>query len=113
MRWTDTSPADWIDRVRPFVTASLHSSDVALEAGGYGVDWTDFVASRCSTSASDVDTVIPAEAPHTESLVYVHVIGTLRTTCDHHTPMFRTTDAAATLAVIQTPHGWRVSERLY
>ncbi|MGB3442754.1 MAG: hypothetical protein WBA97_28760 [Actinophytocola sp.] len=57
--------------------------------------------------------MIPAEAPNTDSLVYVHVVGRLRTTCDHQTPMFGTTDAAATLAVIRTPHGWRVIERIY
>jgi hypothetical protein len=113
MRWTDTSPASWIDRVHPFVTESLHDSDAVLRGGTRGVDWTEFVAGRCSTSASDVDAVVPAEAPHTESLVYVQVIGTLHTACDRQTSMVVTTDAAATLAVIQTPRGWRVNERLY
>ncbi len=81
MRWTDTSPADWIDRVRPFVSARLHDSDETLRHGPRGAEWTEFVAGRCTTSMTDVDAVIPPEAPRTASVVYVHVIGSSHTAC--------------------------------
>lgn len=113
MRWTDTSPADWIDRVRPYVSARLHERDETLRHGARGAEWTEFVAGRCTTTMTDVDAVIPPEAPRTASTVYVHVIGTSRTACATADPVPPPSVEAATLMLIETPNGWRVDERLY
>ena len=113
MRWTDTGPAAWIDRVRPYVSARQHDRDETLRNGARGAEWTEFVAGRCATSMTDVEAVIPPEAPRTASVVYVHVIGSSHTACTTADPVLAPSVEAATLMLIKTPSGWRVDERLY
>lgn len=112
-RWTDSGPAAWIDRVRPYVTTAMHLRDAALRDGGGGIDWTEFVIGRCVTSVYDVQAVVPAEAPNTAATVYVHVIGSVRTTCSRKPSSVPDEEASATLGVSDTPDGWRVDDRLY
>lgn len=111
-RWTDSGPAAWIDRARPYVTTAMHQRDTALRDGASGTDWTEFVTGRCVTNVYDVQAVVPAEAPNTATTVYVHVIGSVRTTCSRKPPT-APEEAFATLAVSNTPDGWRVDDRLY
>lgn len=112
-RWTDSSPAAWIDRVRPYVTPAMHLRDVALREGGGGTDWTGFVAGRCVTVVSDLNAVVPVEAPNTATVTYVQVIGSVRTTCSRKPPTSPADEESATLAVSKTPNDWLVDERLY
>lgn len=111
--WTDPSPASWIDRVHPYITPSMHVRDEALRDGGSGNDWAEFVADHCVAEVSDVDIALPAEAPNTADVVYVQVIGTVRTTCSRRQPAIPVAEESATLAVSRTPDGWLVNERLY
>jgi hypothetical protein len=112
-RWTDPSPASWIDRVRPYVTPTMHMRDEGLRNGGGGTDWAEFVADRCAAEVSDVSAVLPAEAPSTDAVAYVLVIGSVRTTCSRRPPAILVTSESATLVVSRTPDGWFVNERLY
>lgn len=111
--WTDSGPAAWIDRVRPYVTTTMHQRDTALRDGGSGTDWTGFVTGHCVTNVYDVHAVVPTEAPNTATVAYVHVIGSVRTRCSRKPASVPDEEASATLAVSNTPDGWRVDDRLY
>ncbi|MBP2371394.1 hypothetical protein [Pseudonocardia parietis] len=114
--FTDPRPVTWTDRVAPVLTgAAAQENTATAQNTATGAGWEQLVADRCSTAVSDVDAVIPPEAPRTEQQVYVQVIGTVRTGCEQsdglNIPAER---AAATLAVTLEPDGlWRVSDRLY
>jgi hypothetical protein len=115
MSWTDGTPTAWIERVRPFVTASLDAQDEQqyADAGG-GADWQAFVAQQCSSVVTDLGAVIPPESPGTATAVNVQVTGTVHTTCDAGQPENASENALATLVVTQDSDGsWRVSQRLY
>lgn len=111
--WTDAGPAAWVDRVRPYVTTTMHLRDEALRSGGGGADWDEFAAGRCVTRVSDVAALVPAEAPNTATVVYVELTGSVRTACGRRPPITPEEDAAATLTVTKNPDAWLVDERLY
>lgn len=111
--WTDSDPAAWIDRVRLYVTTAMHQRDTALREGASGTDWTEFVTGRCATNVYEIHAVVPAEAPNTAIVAYVHVIGSVRTTCSRKAASVPDEEASATLAISNTPDGWRVDDRLY
>lgn len=114
MKWTDGTPAAWIDRVHPYVTAALDAQDQQYRDGGGGIDWQNFVTKQCNSTVTDLGAVIPPESPGTATAVNVQVSGTVRTTCDAGQPDNPTETTAATLIVTQDPNGsWRVNQRLY
>ena len=112
-QWTDAGPGDWIDRVRPYVTATQHRRDAATRHGSRGADWPPFVAAQCRTRVFDVAGVVPPEAPNTKTTRYVQATGTVRTTCNTRTPIAPTEDVEVTLALTKTRDGWRVAGRIY
>jgi hypothetical protein len=111
-RWTDT-PAAWIDRVRPLITDAMHTRNLELRAAGAGHDWRMFVERRCTSTVTDLDAVIPPEAPADTRTVHVQVAGTIRTTCTAARSPIADDPAAATVTMVLTTTGWRVDQRLY
>ncbi|MGW4591963.1 hypothetical protein ACWEKJ_31985 [Amycolatopsis thermoflava] len=111
--WRDTSEAEWVDRVRPYVTEAQHVRDAQLRDGTTGMDWSVFVEERCHSTVTDVAAVVPPEAPGTADAVNVLVSATVRTGCAR-SGSTRTEHAAATLVVIHAPDGsFRVDERVF
>jgi hypothetical protein len=111
--WTDGSPAAWIDRVQPYVTDTLNSSDQTLRTGSGGTDWADYVRDHCTSTVTDPQAVVPAESPGTNAAANVQVTGTVRITCSAGAPARPTEQASATLVVVKTTTGWRVDQRLF
>jgi hypothetical protein len=111
--WTDDGPSAWIDRVRPYVTATMNARNEAVRGAGGGADWATFVRRHCTSTVVDTAAVVPPEAPGTTSAANVQVIGIVRTTCSAGDPPYPTEQAAATLLVVKTTQGWRVDERLF
>lgn len=111
-RWTD-SPTAWIDRVRPLVTDSMHTRNRELRDAGVSHDWRTFVAQRCTSTTTDLDAVIPPEAPTDTHTLHVQIAATIRTTCPAATPPNTHEPAAATITLVLTTDGWRVDQRLY
>lgn len=110
--WTDSSPAAWIDRVRPYITDNMHASNETLRAGGGGTDWADYVRQHCTSTVTDTHAVIPPESPGTDTTANIQVTGTIHTTCTAG-PARATEPASATLVVVKTTTGWRVDHRLF
>lgn len=71
MHWTDPGPATWIDRVRPYVTDTMHADNNTLRDGGGGADWDDLwrgaVRARSSTSHRSCQPKRPARTPRSTS----------------------------------------------
>ena len=113
--YTDGSPSRWVDRARPVVTDRLAAEYELLRDGNVGADWPDFIAARCVGAVTDASGVIPPEAPRTDSVVNVQVVGRLTTTCRQGGAAGRTPrDLAATLTVLRTSSGvWLVDRQLY
>ncbi|KAA2245943.1 hypothetical protein F0L68_41010 [Solihabitans fulvus] len=112
-RWTDGSPAAWVDRVRPYVTDALHGRDQLLRDAGGGADWRAFVQGQCASTVTDLRAIRPPESPGTSSAAQVQVSGTVRTSCDAATAQVPAETATATLLIVQVPDGsWRVDQRL-
>jgi hypothetical protein len=111
--WTDRTPAAWIDRVQPYVTATLHTANQSLRDAGGGTDWAQFIQQRCTSTVTDTTAIIPAESPGTDTAANVVVTGAVHTTCTAGTPTVPAEDASATVIVIKTANGWRVDQRLY
>jgi hypothetical protein len=110
--WTDGSPAAWIDRVRPYVTDPMHTSNETLRTGGGGTDWADYLRQHCTSTVTDTHAVIPPESPGTNTAANVLVTGTIHTTCTAGSSAQPTEQASATLVVVKTSTGWRVDQRL-
>jgi hypothetical protein len=111
-KWTDDTPAAWIDRVRPYVTDTMHTSNEPLRSGGGGTDWADYVRHHCTNTVTDTHAVIPPESPGTHTAANVQVTGTIHTTCTAGSPPSPTEQTSATLVVVKTSNGWRVDRRL-
>lgn len=114
MSWIDGTPTAWIERVRPYVTATLDAHDEQYADAEGGADWRAVVAGECSSTVTDLGAVIPSESPGTATAVNVEVTGTVHTACDDGQVATPTETASATLVVIHLPDGsWRVDQRLY
>jgi hypothetical protein len=115
VRFDDSSPSSWINRVRPVVTAGLYAEYESYRGGSTGAEWDEFVRGRCQTVVEDVGAVIPDEAPRTEERVSVQVAGTAVTRCDTGAAAAAPPEpVAATLELVKARDGlWRVSRRLY
>lgn len=111
--WTDSGPTAWIDRVRPYVTDSMHARNTTLREGGAGTDWADFVRLRCASTVDDIAAVVPPESSGTTTAANVQVSGSVHTTCAAGPALAPTEPAAVTLVVARTSHGWRVDQRLF
>ena len=81
--YADGSPSGWVARARPVVTDRLAADYERLRDGNGGADWPDFVAAGCVGVVTDASGVIPPEAPRTDSVVNVQLVGRLTTTCRH------------------------------
>jgi hypothetical protein len=114
MDWRDGTSTAWIDRVQPYVSDAQHAQDEALRDGPTGADWADFVRKQCTSTAHNVDAVIPPESPGTTDATNVQVAATITTTCDAAEPDTPTEQTAATLVVTRAPDGtYRVDRRLF
>lgn len=112
--WNDGVSTVWIQRVRPYVTATLDAQDELYADAGGGADWRAFVAQQCTSTVGDLGAVIPPESPRTATGVNVQVSGIVHTTCDAGQSDIPTGTASATLVLVQAPDGsWRVNQRLY
>ncbi len=114
--YRDPTPLAWTERVAPLVTGAVAQANVALihdDASGAG--WDQLIQGRCMVTVSDVDVIIPREAPRTDQQVYVQVVGTVRTSCHAAAaPPIPPERVAATVAVRRGADGtWRVAERLF
>jgi hypothetical protein len=109
------SASGWVDRARPVVTDRLAAEYERRRDGTAGADWPDFVAAGCVSAVTDTAGVIPPEAPRTDSVVNVQVVGRLTTTCRQggtagHPPQ----ELAVTLTLLRTSSGvWLVDRQLY
>jgi hypothetical protein len=115
----DRSSTAWIDQVRPVVTDSMHRRNEGLRDGHTGVDWQRFVDGHCRSRVTDVDAVIPPEAPGDNRTANVQVAGSELTTCETGlsgasggAPQPRR-PVAATVVVVQHGGLWRVDQHLY
>lgn len=106
-------PTAWIDDVRPYVTPALDKRNTALRDGHTGVDWQQFVRRQCVTTATDIDAVIPPEAPGTRTTVNVQVAGTLTTSCALGQPETPRRLVAATIVTTRSHVKWQVDQLLY
>ena len=113
--YADGSPSGWVDRARPVVTDRLAADYERRRDGNAGADWPDFVAAGCVSAVTDASGVIPPEAPRTDSVVNVQVVGRLTTTCRQGGAAGRAPqDLAATLTLLRTSSGvWLVDRQLY
>jgi hypothetical protein len=113
--YADGSPSGWVDRARSVVTNRLAAEYEMLRDGNAGADWPDFVAAGCVSVVTDASGVVPPEAPRTDSVVNVQVVGRLSTTCRQGGAAGRTRqDLAATLTLLRTSSGvWLVDRQLY
>ena len=113
--YADGFPSDWVARARPVVTDHLAADYERRRDGNPGADWPDFVAAGCVSAVADASGVIPPEAPRTDSVVNVQVVGRLTTTCRQGGAAGRTPrDLAATLTLLRTSSGvWLVDRQLY
>ena len=113
--YADGSPSGWVDRARPVVTDNLAADYERRRDGNAGADWPDFVAAGCVSVVIDASGVIPPEAPRTDSVVNVQVVGRLITNCRHGGAAGRAPqDLAATLTLLRIASGtWLVDRQLY
>lgn len=111
-QWTD-SPTSWIDRVRPLVTTRMHTANLQVRDAAANHDWHTFVTSRCTSNVTDLDVVIPPEAPITPTTLNIQVAGTVRTHCATNSLATSEEPATATILMTLTPRGWLVDQRLY
>lgn len=113
--WTDPQPSTWAARVRPVVTGTLAAQYLGLRDADGGSEWVDYVARRCVTTVLSPGAVIPAEAPRSDSEVYVQVTGNAVTRCGTGLAPGGGSEAlAATVELVRGPDGlWRVANRLY
>lgn len=111
--WTDPGPAAWVDRVRPYVTASMNRRNETLRGQPGGADWATFVRLRCTSTVADVAAIVPPESPGTATAANVQVSGSVHTTCAAGPAPAHTETAAMTLTVVKAPRGWRVDQRLF
>ena len=113
--YADGSPSGWVARARPVVTDRLAADYQRRRDGNAGADWPDFVAAGCVSVVTDASGVIPPEAPRTDSVVNVQVVGRLTTTCRQGGAAGREPqDLAATLTLLRTSSGvWLVDRQPY
>lgn len=113
--YADGSLSGWVDRARPVVTDRLAAEYERRRGGNAGADWPDFVAAGCVSVVADASGVIPPEAPRTDRVVNVQVVGRLTTTCRRGGAAGRAPqDLAATLTLLRTASGvWIVDRQLY
>ena len=111
--WTDDGPSAWIDRVRPYVSATMNAHNEAVRGAGGGTDWAQFVRRHCASTVVDTAAVVPPESPGTPTAANVLVLGTVRTTCSAGSPASPIEPTTATLLILKTAHGWRVHQRLF
>lgn len=114
--YSDPSATTWTERLAPLLTGPAADENAAMSAkGATGAGWEWMTSSRCTSRVSDVDAVIPPEAPRTDQQVYVQVTGSVRTAClDRDAPPTPPESASATLELHRGPDGqWRVGNRLY
>lgn len=111
--WTDPDPSAWIDRVRPYVTDTMHTRNTTLRDGSAGTDWATFVRLRCTSTVVDLAVIVPPESPGTPTTANVHVTGSVRTNCAAGPAPAPTELAAMTLVIVTTSHGWRIDQRLF
>ncbi|WP_226358499.1 hypothetical protein [Pseudonocardia sp. ICBG601] len=114
--YTDPGPLTWTERVAPLVTGAVAQANAALthdDASGAG--WGQLIQGRCAVKVSDIDAIIPREAPRTDQQVYIQVVGTVRTSCHAAgAPPIPPERVAATVAVQHGTDGaWRVTEQLF
>jgi hypothetical protein len=116
LSYADGSASGWVARARPVVTDRLAADYERRRDGNAGADWPDFVAAGCVSVVTDASGVIPLEAPRTDSVVNVQVVGRLTTTtCRQGGAAGRAPqDLAATLTLLRTSSGvWLVDRQLY
>lgn len=115
LAWTDPRPSAWADRVTSVTTGSLAEDYRALRQASGGAEWRDFVSHQCATSVQPLAAVIPPEAPHTPTDVFVLVSGDATTACAAGDPPGDPVEhLAATVELVMGPDGfWRATRRLY
>jgi hypothetical protein len=113
--YADPVPSAWIDRARPVITARLATEYDRYRNGGRGAAWPGFVDDQCVTTATDVDSTIPPEAPRSDTVVNVQLAGRLVTVCQRGDPTAHPAqDFAATLTLVRGGDGlWRVDQQIY
>jgi hypothetical protein len=113
--WTDPQPWSWTVRVAPVVTGELAGQYRTVQSAAGGAEWADYVARRCATQVSGLGAVVPAEAPRSDTEVYVQVTGDAVTQCGTGpAPGGGTEHLAATVELVRGGDGlWRVTNRLY
>lgn len=114
--YQDPDPLVWTQRVAPLLSGSAATENTAAgQSSASGAGWNRMVQDQCSTSVSEVDAVIPPEAPRSDQQVFVQVAGTIRTGCTAPDAVpIPPERAAATLGLVVGSDGlWRVDQRLY
>jgi hypothetical protein len=112
--FADGSASGWVDRAGPVVTDRLAADYERRRDGTAGADWPDFVAAGCVSVVTDASGVIPPEAPRTDSMVNVQVVGRLATTCRRGGAGHPAQDLAVTLTLLRTSSRvWLVDRQLY
>lgn len=114
LRWTDSSPSGWVDRVRPYIGDDLAAEYDRARQGNAGTSWLAFVRDKCAAAVREVGGVIPPEAPRAPDSVYVQVAGTVLTECAAGALTAPAEPVAATVEVRRVAGGrWVVSRRLF
>ncbi len=114
--YSDPSATTWTERLAPLLTGPAADENGTISAkGATGAGWEWMTRSRCTSRVTDIDAVIPPEAPRSDQLVYVQVTGSVRTAClDEDAPPTPPESASATLELHRGPdRQWRVANRLY
>jgi hypothetical protein len=113
--YADPVPSAWIDRARPVVTARLATEYDRYRNSGRGAAWPGFVDDQCVTTATDIDSTIPPEAPRSDTIVSVQLAARLVTVCQRGDPAAHPAeDFAATLTLVRgRDRLWRVDQQIY
>ena len=113
--YADPVPSAWIDRARPVITARLAREYDRSRDGGRGAAWPSFVDNQCVTTATDIDSTIPPEAPRSDTVVNVQLAARLVTVCQRGDPAAHPAeDFAATLTLVRGGDRlWRVDQQIY
>lgn len=109
-RWDEPYTA-WTVRVRPYVTASLAAQYAKTAKGHDTQSRRTFVKNQCTSTVRHTTSVQPGEAPQKLTARWVQLTGRLSTQCTSGDPVDPQL-LEATVQVVRTPAGWRVSRRL-
>lgn len=113
LSWRDPAPEAWVARAEPYLTGDALRAAAEARNGGAGPDWDRMTSDRCTQRVIDTGSVIPPEAPRSDTVVYVQVSGTVVQQCATGTPL-PPQPIAATLELARSTEGtWRVSSQLF